>query len=274
MALNCRESLDFRRRGASVFPMRTAAAILCTAALCAAADASSRRWQCTIAPDSTYTQTTAIALPLAGTWIGNYDATANPAGTKTLPGYFGGSTNTAIPFSSTLKPSASIQNSHPAGGMEVGFDPVTGAMDVSGLRIDILNGQAGAVTVSMLLTYSTFHTVQPSAVYPGVTNVNVPLDNGTLSVATATQNGPAATVAQPLGDGTWTFAMTVPVDAVASGTAMGQPFGGTPTAGLNAQAEHVILPATCHCCFVEDPPLFNERMTDFLTRHGLMPTEP
>jgi 3-oxoadipate enol-lactonase len=47
--------------------------------------------------------------------------------------------------------------------------------------------------------------------------------------------------------------------------------GGTRTAGLIAQAEHVILPATGHCCFVEDPPLFNGRMTDFLTRHGLMP---
>ena len=48
--------------------------------------------------------------------------------------------------------------------------------------------------------------------------------------------------------------------------------GGTRTASLITQAEHVILPATGHCCFVEDPSQFNECMTDFLTRHGLMPT--
>ncbi len=47
--------------------------------------------------------------------------------------------------------------------------------------------------------------------------------------------------------------------------------GGTRTAGLIAHSQHVIMPGTGHCCFIEDPPGFNERVSAFLTTHGLMP---
>ena len=47
--------------------------------------------------------------------------------------------------------------------------------------------------------------------------------------------------------------------------------GGKRTAGLLDHAQHVILPATGHCCFLEDPDQFNARMTEFLIRHALLP---
>ena len=47
--------------------------------------------------------------------------------------------------------------------------------------------------------------------------------------------------------------------------------GGTRTAGLIAQAEHMILPGAGHCCFLEDPAAFDGHVGDFLTRHGLLP---
>ena len=50
----------------------------------------------------------AIAMPLAGTFIGNYDATTNPGGTRTIPGLFGGSGNNPITYSATLKPTISL----------------------------------------------------------------------------------------------------------------------------------------------------------------------
>ncbi len=213
-----------------------AVAALGTAVLASAADAASRRWQCSIAPDSVYTQTTAIQLPLAGTWIGNYDAATNPTGTTTIPGFFGGSGNNAIPFSMVVKPTVGIQDAHPAGDMEVAFDPATGAFSISGFGIDILDGQSGTVGTNITLTYSTFRTTNPSSLFPGVSNVTIPLDNGSLTAATAVQTGAAVGVATPNADATWTFAVGVPVDILVQGSAFGQPFGGTPAPGVMALA--------------------------------------
>lgn len=213
-----------------------AVAALGTVALASSAGAATRHWQCSIAADSTYTQTTAIQLPLAGTWIGNYDAATNPTGTTTIPGYFGGSGNNAIPFSMVVKPTVGIQNAHPAGDMAVAFDPATGAFSITGFAIDVLDGQTGGVTTNIALTYSTFRTTNPSSLFPGVNNVNIPLDNGSLTTATAVQTGPSSGVATPNADATWTFAVSVPVNILVEGSAFGQPFGGTPTPGFMALA--------------------------------------
>jgi 3-oxoadipate enol-lactonase len=47
--------------------------------------------------------------------------------------------------------------------------------------------------------------------------------------------------------------------------------GGTRTAGLIRQAEHRILPGAGHCCFLEEPAVFDGYVTEFLGRHGLLP---
>jgi hypothetical protein len=213
-----------------------AIAALGATVIASSAGAASRRWQCSIAPDSTFTQTTAIQLPLAGTWIGNYDATTNPTGTTTIPGFFGGSGNNPIPFSMVVKPTVGIQNAHPAGDMEVAFDPATGAFSITGFAIDVLDGQTGGVTTNITLTYSTFRTTNPSSLFPGVSNVNVPLGNGSLTTATAVQTGPSFGVATPNADATWTFAASVPVNILVEGSAFGLPFGGTPSPGFMALA--------------------------------------
>lgn len=196
------------------------------------AGAAMQQWSCSVAPASTYSQQTNIALPLAGTWIGNYDAVTNPTGTRTIPGLFGGSGNSAIPFSSTVKPKATISNTHPSGTFRFGFDQATGVVDVGNLSLDLLAGQAGTISTSMLLTYSSFHTAQPTSTFPGLTNVDVPVDNGSLTSATALQSGPAIGAATANADGTWNFAVTVPVNVTVSGTALAQPFTSTSAGGL------------------------------------------
>ena len=196
------------------------------------AGAAESRWNCTVAPASTYTQQTNIQIPLAGTWIGNYVAVTNETGTRTIPGFFGGSGNTAIPFSSTVKPQVSITNTHPTGTFQFGFNPTTGVVDVSSLLVDTLAGQVGTISTSMLLTYSTFRTVQPSSTFIGLTNVDVPVDSGSLTAATAVQSGAAIGVATPNTDGTWAFAVTVPVTVSAAGTALGQPFTNSAPAAM------------------------------------------
>ena len=196
------------------------------------AGAAESRWNCTVAPASTYTQQTNIQLPLAGSWIGNYVAVTNETGTRTIPGLFGGSGNTAIPFSSTVKPKVSITNTRPTGTFQFGFNAATGAVDVSNLLVDTLAGQTGTISTSMLLTYSTFRTVQPSSTFIGLTNVDVPVDSGSLTTATAAQSGAAIGVATPNTDGTFAFAVTVPVTISVAGTALGQPFTSTSPAAM------------------------------------------
>jgi hypothetical protein len=196
------------------------------------AGAAESRWNCTVAPASTYTQQTNIEIPLAGTWIGNYVAVTNETGTRTIPGFFGGSGNTAIPFSSTVKPKVSITNTQPTGTFQFGFNPTTGTVDVSSLLVDTLAGQVGTISTSMLLTYSTFRTVQPTSTFIGLTNVDVPVDSGSLTAATAAQSGAAIGVATPNADGTWAFAVTVPVTISVAGTALGQPFTNSAPAAM------------------------------------------
>lgn len=196
------------------------------------ANATETRWNCTVAPASTYSQQTLIQIPLAGTWIGNYVAVTNETGTRTLPGFFGGSGNNAIPFSSTVKPKVTITNTHPTGAFQFGFNPATGIVDVTNLLVDTLAGQTGTISTSMLLTYSSFHTVQPTSTFIGLTNVDIPVDSGSLTAATATQSGPAIGAATPNTDGTWAFAVTVPVMVSVSGTALAQPFTNSAPAAM------------------------------------------
>lgn len=203
------------------------AAAASAVAIAPMAFAAADRYACTVAPTSTYSQNTLIALPLAGTWIGNYDAVTNPTGTQTRPGLFGGSGNVAIPFSSVVRPRAVISSSHPTGSYVFGLDRATGAVDVTGLALNVLGAQGGTIETRMTLTYSTFRTFAPNSTFIGVSNLDVPLDNGALSVATATQSGPAIGAATANADGTWNFAVTVPVTVAVEGTAMGSPFTST-----------------------------------------------
>ncbi len=203
-----------------------AAAVACAAAAIPAS-AAEQRFACAFAPSSSFTQTTAVQVPLAGTWIGNYDATNNPTGTRTIPGLFGGSGNNPIPFSGILKPTASIDNSHPAGDFDLTFDSATGALAISELALDALNGQEGTIQTSMVLTYATFRTVQPTSTYFGVTGFEVPLTTDQVTEASAVQTGPAVGVASPTAVGTWSFSVGVPVDFTIVGTAFATPFNQT-----------------------------------------------
>lgn len=194
------------------------------AALVVTLPAAAGQWSCTFAPESRYSQTTAIQLPLAGTWIGDYDAVTNPTGTQTRPGLFGGSGNVAIPFSSVVKPTAQITDATPLGGYGLSLDTATGAVEVTGFTADLLGGQAGSIGTDIALTFSSFRTFAPNSTFFGVSNLNVPLESGTLDVATANQTGPAVGAATLNKDGSWSFAVSVPVDVAVAGAAIGQPF--------------------------------------------------
>ena len=234
-----RMSAEFQRSKGPAFRGRDAILAGCAIAMSAMAGAADR-YACTVSPSSRITQSTRLSLPLAGTWIGDYDATTNPGGTRTIPGLFGGSGNNAIPYSMTIRPEIAIDQAVPTGGFTVSIDAATGAISISGLTIDLLGASQGAVGTSILLTYSTFRSVSPSSTFIGISNLEIPLDAGTLDRADAVQTGPATGTATQGRDGSWSFALAVPVDIAVAGSAAGTPFASTAPGAL-ALAGSIVL---------------------------------
>ena len=199
-----------------------------------AASAAAQTYVFTIDTRDSFVDTSlAVSTPLAGTLIGNFDATNNPTGTKTIPGLFGGSGNNPIAYSATLSGGAAA-TTPPNGGFTMAIDVNALTATISGLSLDLLGGDAIGFDVAVTINYSTFHTQSPSAIFPGGFDVTLPLGQiATVDVLTATQTGDGAGVLVPTSPGIYTLTAAVAVDIVANATVNGQPIGdGTPFAAI------------------------------------------
>lgn len=194
--------------------------------------ATAQNWDFALLPSSTSQQSLTLSYPLNGTFIGDYDATTNPNGTLTIPGLFGGSGNNAISYSSTLRMGDTI-DSHPSGSFSLEVR-AGGICEVSSFAASLINGTPGEIGLEMDITYSNFHTVAPSAIFPSVGMVTIPVATGTVKVATAVQNGSAIGALVETAPGSFTVAVAVPVMVTASGSAGGQAFGAQPTPAVMA----------------------------------------
>lgn len=213
-------------------PIRPHVAVIASAIAAVHANAHDTLWRCSLGPASTFSQSTQIALPLAGTWIGDFDATTNPGGTRTIPGLFGGSGNNLIPFTSTVRTTAGVSEVVPSGGFIARFDPDTGRLRIGGLVLDALGTSTGSLETELVISYSTFRTVSPTSTFIGVSNLPVPFDSGSLTGLSATQTADAEAMAARQRGGTWAFTIEIPVDLTVQGEALGSPFGGTTPALL------------------------------------------
>ncbi|MBM4101668.1 MAG: hypothetical protein FJ256_05330 [Phycisphaerae bacterium] len=184
----------------------------------------------TLLPASTLQQNLTMNTPLAGTFIGNYNATTNPTGTSTLPGLFGGSGNQPIPYTSTTRTTQSI-SSHPAGSFAFALLG-NGVCSVTGFTSDLLNETPGTVNLDQLLTYSTFRTVNPSSLFPSVGQVTIPLGSGSVTEATAVQSAPALGSAVQTSAGTYSVNVAVPVTITIVAKVAGQPSNPGPQPGV------------------------------------------
>lgn len=201
-----------------------------------------------VTSQSSIDSSTDLTVPLTGTFIGNYDATANPSGTKTIPGFFGGSGNNPISYSASFVAGGSF-STVPSGGFGMNVDVSTFSFTLDGLAIDFLSGETPSVDGTLNILYSTFHTQNPGAIFPGGVSIPVPLGQATLTELSATQTGAAVIgVLVPAGKNVYTFATAVPVDLLATIEANGQVFGGTPvpfalplTGTINFGGESVVI---------------------------------
>lgn len=181
---------------------------------------------------SSVDQSLSMAVPLAGAFMGDHDPVENPGGTQTIPGLFGGSGNNPIDYEATLL--AELDgDSVPEGGALLAIDTRLGTVTVSGLAIDLLGGAAVGLGVTLEIEYDSFHTVNPSAIFPGGVTIPIPLGSvGTIESVTATQTAAVMTALMPAGADLYTLAALVPVDLAISATILGQPV-----------AEGIVIPA-------------------------------
>ncbi len=170
---------------------------------------------------------TQTALTTAGSLLGDYDATANPTGTQTRPGLFGGSGNQPIPASADFTSTGALA-SHPAGTLTALPDFNAGTIDFDALTIDLLNGAPGTTDLAVTLLYDSFHTVSPSFIYPGGIPLTLPLGQlASISRAELTQTGPGLGTLTPTATpDLYDFTAVVPASAAL--TVLIAPPGGEP----------------------------------------------
>lgn len=218
---------------------RPSSAIVLGSALLAAAvsaplAADEVAYDCVVnAKTSTLSQTTTVTAPFAGTLKGDYDATTNPTGTQTRPGVFGGSGNVPIPYTAAFAIDGEIAT-NPTGAAQLGVDVEGLVVRVSGFELDFLAGGTAELPATVNITYSTFRTFAPNSLYPGASNVPVPVGNAEITAFTAVQTGTGVFGAlAPQKDGSFLFTAAVPVEYTIEASALGQPVGdGAPLAGV------------------------------------------
>jgi hypothetical protein len=243
-------------------PSTVRASAVAALAISASGSAATISYDVTIAPAvSSIDANTSIAAPVSGTFIGNWDATANPTGTKTLPGLFGGSGNNAIAYGASFGASGD-NTSNPTGGFEMDVDQALLSFSVAGLDIDLLGGETSSIAATATITYPNFHTQNPTAIFPGLT-IPLPLGEIEINGLTAIQSGGAVPgVLVPSGRSSYTFATVVPVDLVTVVTVNGQvivsdpiPFAFPLSGTIDFGGESVTLSITGKTSFEQETPL-------------------
>lgn len=199
-------------------------AMVLTAGLTAAAQADV--YQFTVnSQSSSLHDSINISTPLAGTLIGNYDATTNPTGTQTRPGLFGGSGNQPIPVTGSLA-AADDSTTHPTGTFTLDLNPGRGFGSISGLTLDYLAGQHPDVLLNLGFNFQTFRTFSPNSLFIGNIPITLPIASiaqlDTLSVAEIGTSvlgslTPTSTAGQ------YSFRALVPVRLSLAGSFLGSP---------------------------------------------------
>ncbi len=173
---------------------------------------------------------TSTALP--GTVIGDFDATSNPTGTRTVPGLFGGGGNNAIPMDLALGTSTAFLGL-PTGQFGLDFDSVGLTALVHDLDVDLLGGGSADSALILSMLYDTFRSFSPDSLYFGGFPIDVPLASQTLTDFRLLQVGPGvpAVLVPGANTGEFTFATAITAELSFNVDFQGQvtPVGPIPT---------------------------------------------
>lgn len=182
-----------------------------------------------VQPGSTLSTNQSLFTPSSGFLIGNYDATTNPTGTRTIPGLFGGSGNNQIPVDVDISVGGT-NNSTPAGDLTIVANVGAGTFAFASLDLDLLNGVTIDLPIEATFLYSTFRTVSPSFIYPGGSPISLGIGNAQVTLLTATLGaGLSGGTLVPNGDGTYQLVGAATLDLSFEAEVLGQPFAQGPT---------------------------------------------
>lgn len=170
-----------------------------------------------------------LNLPLAGTFIGDYDATTNPGGTLTRPGIFGGSGNNPINYAASIVGDAGF-SAEPIGVFTLQVTSAGGT--ISGLELDLTGGETQDFGVTFNINYQTFRTFAPNSTFPGGFTIPIPLASGQVTALTMVQTEPASVVLGTSDAEGTPFTAAVPVEVLLQGEVAGAPLGGEPQSAV------------------------------------------
>lgn len=168
--------------------------------------------------------TLSATVSTSGTLIGNYDAKANPTGTRTKPGIFGsfGSTENLPVAVQDLSVAAEGQiATQTAGSFDLQFDSAIGLASVTGFSIDALSGGEITIPFSVSLFTESFRTRNPTATYPSIP-LEIPIGSVTVTQLQFVQTGPAIGSIVSIDGVSFDIAVTVPVTLSLTATVLGQ----------------------------------------------------
>jgi len=160
-------------------------------------------------------------------FIGNYDATNNPTGTRTIPGIFGGDTSVNVPIAISAGGLEAAGDDggtplRPAGSFSLILNPGDGEAQIAGLSVDFLNGATMSVAADVSITYSSFRTRQPTCLIIGGIPLTLPLGTVSITSLTATQVSAGPGDLSPTGPGTYMFSVPAVVEVAAAASFAGQ----------------------------------------------------
>jgi hypothetical protein len=204
--------------------LRTAAAVTSCLALASAARGGEHRFRVT--PESTSSISGGLASPVVGTLIGNWDPVANPTGTRTMRGLFGGNTSTdnqTIDYTADLAATL-VADRTPTGGFNVRIPTNGDPASVNGLAFDLLAGESVDLPITLDLVFQSFRTRQPNSIFIGSASFPpIPIGTGAINALRIEQAGEATATVTPIPGGGSAFAATVPVNVVLQASLFGQP---------------------------------------------------
>ena len=149
-----------------------------------------------LTPNCALSSDLSSSTSMSGTLIGDWDSEANPEGTQTRPGVWGGSGNNPIPLDLSITV-AGMFDSVPEGSFELTIDSKMQAATMTGLQCNILGEELAMASIVATMAFDTFRTFDPDSLYLGVP-IDLPLSDANFTSATLTQTTAGVGTAIPV----------------------------------------------------------------------------
>ncbi|MBK7404181.1 MAG: hypothetical protein IPJ41_06000 [Phycisphaerales bacterium] len=183
-----------------------------------------------------------FAADTAGTLIGDWTADANPTGTRTKPGLFGGfGSNENLPVSVGLGVAlAGNLDTATAGGFTLTLDIGAGLVQIDGFDADLLAGGGASIPATISIAPDSFRTKQPDSAYIGIP-LDLPVGEISIDALALAQTAPAIGALVEIEPGHYSFAAAGLAELTGSVAVLGTPTDIPPTPFPLALAGEIVV---------------------------------